>query len=63
MGYCGTEEITRSSLFRTGPDFQADYSSLYDATVVQLLRTSGARIVGKTNCHEFGMGHAAGCCP
>ena len=51
-----------SSLFRTGPNFHADFSSPYDATVVRLLRTSGAQIVGKTNCDEFGMGYALGCC-
>ncbi|KAF9653367.1 amidase-domain-containing protein [Thelephora ganbajun] len=45
-----------TSLYRTGPDFQPDFSSPYDATVIQLLRTAGAKIVGKTNCDEFGMG-------
>ena len=45
-----------SSLFRTGSNFWPDFSSPYDATVVQLLRTAGARVVGKTNCDEFGMG-------
>lgn len=34
------------------------YMSPFDATVVSLLRTSGAKIVGKTNCDEFGMGSA-----
>ena len=43
----------------TGSDLRTGFSSPYDATVVQLLRTSGARIVGKTNCDEFGMGCAA----
>lgn len=34
------------------PDFQ----SPFDATVVNLLSASGATIIGKTNCDEFGMG-------
>ena len=45
-----------SSLFRTGLDSWPDFSSPYDATVVQLLRAAGAQVVGKANCDEFGMG-------
>ncbi|KZV96445.1 amidase signature enzyme [Exidia glandulosa HHB12029] len=33
-----------------------NFKSPYDATAVRLLRISGARIVGKTNLDEFGMG-------
>jgi aspartyl-tRNA(Asn)/glutamyl-tRNA(Gln) amidotransferase subunit A len=34
-----------------------DFKSPFDATVVQLLSDSGATIIGKTNCDEFGMGY------
>jgi aspartyl-tRNA(Asn)/glutamyl-tRNA(Gln) amidotransferase subunit A len=33
-----------------------DFRSPFDATVVQLLRESGAHVIGKTNLDEFGMG-------
>lgn len=34
------------------------FTAPYDATVVTLLRQSGADIIGKTNCDEFGMGYS-----
>jgi len=34
-----------------------DFQSPFDATVVRLLNASGATIIGKTNCDEFGMGY------
>ena len=34
-----------------------DFTSPFNATVVDLLLNGGATIVGKTNCDEFGMGY------
>ncbi|KAF8836410.1 amidase signature enzyme [Paxillus ammoniavirescens] len=34
----------------------SDYTSPFDATAVRLLREAGARLIGKANCDEFGMG-------
>lgn len=36
----------------------AEFTSPFDATIVELLRDNGATLVGKTNCDEFGMGYA-----
>ena len=44
--------LTDSLHFLVAEDFQ----SPFDATVVYLLNASGTKILGKTNCDEFGMG-------
>ena len=35
------------------------FQSPLEATVVHLLTASGATIIRKTNCDEFGVGHAS----
>ena len=47
-----------SPCVRVVVDYASDFRSPFDAAVVQLLRDSGATIIGKTNCDEFGMGYA-----
>lgn len=37
--------------------FDSDFTSPFNATVVDLLQNAGAQIIGKTNCDEFGMGY------
>lgn len=34
-----------------------DYTSPFDAAVVEHLAHNGAKIMGRTNCDEFGMGY------
>ncbi|TFK39730.1 Glutamyl-tRNA amidotransferase subunit A, mitochondrial [Crucibulum laeve] len=47
---------TKSSPTTCSSAMLKDFVSPFDATVVKLLQDSGADIIGKTNCDEFGMG-------
>ncbi|CAO3591234.1 unnamed protein product [Absidia cylindrospora] len=41
-----------------GSNMLKDFMSPYDATVVELMSQAGAKLIGKTNMDEFGMGSA-----
>ncbi|EGN96886.1 hypothetical protein SERLA73DRAFT_185118 [Serpula lacrymans var. lacrymans S7.3] len=47
---------TSSSPTTCSSEVLYEFTSPYDATVVEILRKAGADIVGKANCDEFGMG-------
>nr|WP_245846132.1 Asp-tRNA(Asn)/Glu-tRNA(Gln) amidotransferase subunit GatA [Longibacter salinarum] len=46
----------RGQQVTAGSKMLANFSSLYDATVIERLREAGAIFIGKANCDEFGMG-------
>lgn len=48
--------VTRGWRTTAGSRMLADYTSPFDATVVQRLRDAGSVCLGKLNCDEFGMG-------
>ena len=46
----------RGQQVTAGSKMLGNFTSLYDATVIQRLRDAGAIFIGKANCDEFGMG-------
>ncbi|PPQ76254.1 hypothetical protein CVT24_010392 [Panaeolus cyanescens] len=54
----GIKDNIATKAFRTtcSSGILANYTSPFDSTVISLLHTSGADVIGKTNCDEFGMG-------
>jgi aspartyl-tRNA(Asn)/glutamyl-tRNA(Gln) amidotransferase subunit A len=56
MPTCSSNGYEVSGTSVISADWYIDFTSPFDATVVQLLRQAGVDILGKMNCDEFGMG-------
>lgn len=55
---CSSNMLRRmsTSMLYSRSNSIADFTSPFDATAVELLKATGANIIGKANCDEFGMG-------